>query len=64
MTYVALNRPEEAAAALRRAVLLAGDSPLPQFQTARETIATLGVPEPAAEPADSSLTPAPAPVTP
>jgi predicted Zn-dependent protease len=64
MTYAALNRPEEAAAALRRAVLLAGDSPLPQFQTARETIATLGVPEPAADTAGSGLTPAPAPVTP
>lgn len=54
MTYAALKRPEEAAAALRRALEIAGDSPLPQFQTARETLASLGAAEPAGE------TPAPA----
>jgi tetratricopeptide (TPR) repeat protein len=61
MTYAALDRPEEAAAALRRALLLAGDSPLPQFQTARETLAGLGLAEPAAAaPAAEGLTPPPA----
>ena len=49
MTYAALKRPEDAAAgAAPRAGKLAGDSPLPQFQTARDTLTTLGVPEPAA----------------
>ena len=62
MTYAALERPEDAAAALRRALVLAGDSPLPQFQIARDTLVTLGVPEPAArEAAASGLTPAPGP---
>jgi predicted Zn-dependent protease len=64
MTYAALKRPEEAAAALRRALAIAGDSPLPQFQLARETLATLGVPEPAAEAAGSGLTPEAAPASP
>jgi len=64
MTYAGLKRPEEAAVALRRALVLAGDSPLPQFQTARDTLATLGVPEPAAPDAATDLTPAPGPVTP
>jgi cellulose synthase operon protein C len=65
MTYVALERPEDAAAALRRALKIAGDNPLPQFQTARDTLAKLGVPEPAApDGAASGQTPAPGPVTP
>ncbi len=67
MVYAALKRPEDAATALRRALLLAGDSPLPQYQIARDTLATLGVPEPGTGPGDapapSSLTPAPAPVS-
>ncbi|MDZ4140130.1 MAG: tetratricopeptide repeat protein [Erythrobacter sp.] len=41
MTYAALNRPEDAKRLLTLAVTLAGDSPLPQFQTARETLAQL-----------------------
>ena len=41
MTYVALNRPAEAGPVLTRALDLAGDSPLPQFQTARDTLASL-----------------------
>ena len=43
MTYVALDRPAEAREALERALEIAGDNPLPQFQTARETLA--GLPE-------------------
>ena len=42
MTYVALEMPDEARAQLTRALDLAGDSPLPQFQTARDTLAGLG----------------------
>ena len=41
MAYVAVNRPEDARAQLEKALKLAGDSPLPQFQTARETLAGL-----------------------
>ena len=41
MTYAALNRPADAAPALSRALELAGDSPLSQFQTARDTLANL-----------------------
>jgi tetratricopeptide (TPR) repeat protein len=41
MTYVALGRTEDARAQLEKALELAGDSPLPQFQTARETLSTL-----------------------
>ena len=55
MTYVALGRKEDAARVLARAVELAGDSPLPQFKTARETLATLPPPPPTTE------APAPAP---
>lgn len=43
MTYVALNRPADAAPVLTRALDLAGDSPLPQFQTARDALAKLPV---------------------
>ncbi len=43
MTYVALNQPAEAAPVLTRALDLAGDSPLPQFQLARDTLASLPV---------------------
>jgi predicted Zn-dependent protease len=64
MTYAALERPEDAAAALRRALKIAGDNPLPQFQIARDTLATLGVPEPPASEPARDLTPAPGPVTP
>ena len=42
MTYAALEMPEEARAQLTRALDLAGDSDLPQFQTARETLEGLG----------------------
>jgi tetratricopeptide (TPR) repeat protein len=55
MTYAGLGRKEDAARVLTRAVELAGDSPLPQFVTARETLATLPPPPPVAE------TPVPAP---
>ena len=41
MTYVALNRPADAAPVLTRALDLAGDSPLPQFQIARDALAAL-----------------------
>jgi predicted Zn-dependent protease len=41
MTYAGLNRPEDARRQLTRSLEIAGDSPLPQFQTARETLASL-----------------------
>ncbi len=41
MTYVALEESAKAREALERALELAGDSDLPQFQTARETLGTL-----------------------
>jgi tetratricopeptide (TPR) repeat protein len=41
MLYVGLNRPEDARRQLTRALEIAGDSPLPQFQTAREALASL-----------------------
>jgi tetratricopeptide (TPR) repeat protein len=41
MAYAGLNRPEDARRQLTRALEIAGDSPLPQFQTARETLAGL-----------------------
>ncbi|MEO5615368.1 MAG: tetratricopeptide repeat protein, partial [Cypionkella sp.] len=42
MTYAGLNRVEEARTTLSRALEIAGDSKLPQFQTAREALAKLG----------------------
>ncbi len=54
MTYAGLDRRDEAIATLTRALEIAGQSPLPQFQVARDTLATLqAAPTPAA--------PAPAP---
>jgi len=41
MTYNAIGRLEDARATLTRALELAGDSPLPQFDIARETLAGL-----------------------
>lgn len=41
LTYAALNRNAEATAALTRALELSGDSPLPQFQVARDALAKL-----------------------
>jgi tetratricopeptide (TPR) repeat protein len=41
MVYAGLNRPEDARKQLTRALEIAGDSPLPQFETARQTLATL-----------------------
>jgi Flp pilus assembly protein TadD len=41
MLYAAMNRPEDARRQLMRALEIAGDSPLPQFETARQTLATL-----------------------
>lgn len=41
MTYHALGRVEDARTTLTRTLELAGDSPLPQFDTARETLAGL-----------------------
>ncbi len=49
MTYLALKREAEARAQFERALELAGDSPLPQFETAREELAKL--PPAPAEPA-------------
>ncbi len=39
MTYLAVGRVEDARRQLTRALELAGDSPLPQFETARQTLA-------------------------
>jgi tetratricopeptide (TPR) repeat protein len=44
MTYRALERRDEAAEALRRALDLAGDADLPQMRTARATLAELEAP--------------------
>lgn len=41
MTYLALERPEEARATLERALELAGESDLSQFERAREALAGL-----------------------
>lgn len=41
MTYVGLNRSEDARATLTRALEIAGDSKLPQFQIARDALAKL-----------------------
>jgi predicted Zn-dependent protease len=41
LTYVALNRPEEARTVLTRALEIAGDTPLPQFEAARKALADL-----------------------
>ena len=41
MTYVALERPEDARKTLERAIGIAGDSPLPQFAEAKKTLAAL-----------------------
>lgn len=41
MTYVALGRPEDARRLLARALEIAGDSPLPQFEAARAALAEL-----------------------
>ena len=41
MVYAGLNRPEDARRQLTRALEIAGDSPLPQFQTARDTLSML-----------------------
>ena len=51
MAYAEVDRTEDAREALSRAIGLAGDSPLPQFQTARETLEILtATDEPAPEP--------------
>jgi cytochrome c-type biogenesis protein CcmH/NrfG len=42
MTYVALQRIPEARETLARAVELAGDSPLPQFEDARKKLTEIG----------------------
>jgi predicted Zn-dependent protease len=47
MTYLALGRSEDARRQLTRALELAGDSPLPQFETARQALAGL---QPAPQP--------------
>jgi Flp pilus assembly protein TadD len=41
MAYAGLNRPEDARRQLANALDIAGDSPLPQFETARRKLATL-----------------------
>jgi tetratricopeptide (TPR) repeat protein len=41
MTYMAVGRVEDARRQLTRALELAGDSPLPQFETARQTLASM-----------------------
>jgi hypothetical protein len=38
MTYLALERPEEARAALERTIDLAGDRPLPEADRARDAL--------------------------
>ncbi|SNR71779.1 tetratricopeptide repeat protein [Puniceibacterium sediminis] len=44
MTYAKLGQTAQAGAALTRALDMAGDSPLPQFEKARETLAALREP--------------------
>lgn len=44
ITYVALERPEDARRILTRALEIAGDSDLPQFDQAREALAALDTP--------------------
>lgn len=41
MLYAGLNRPEDARRQLTLALEIAGNSPLPQFETARKTLSTL-----------------------
>ena len=41
LTYVALNRPEDARPVLTRALEIAGENPLPQFDAARKALAEL-----------------------
>lgn len=43
MTYAALERIDDAQRVLRRALDLAGDSTLPQFDVARETLASISI---------------------
>jgi tetratricopeptide (TPR) repeat protein len=50
MTYAGLGRDADARAALTRALDMAGDSPLPQFQQARDTLAGLSAPSGPADP--------------
>ncbi|WP_146592063.1 tetratricopeptide repeat protein [Puniceibacterium confluentis] len=50
MVYAGLGRDADARDALTRALDLAGDSPLKQFETARETLAGLPAPEAPANP--------------
>ena len=57
MAYAALDRPEDARASLTRALDIAGNSDLPQFETARETLAALP-PEGATDGAAPDDTPA------
>jgi tetratricopeptide (TPR) repeat protein len=64
MTYAGLGRKEDAARVLTRAVELAGDSHLPQFVTARETLTTLPPPPPVAETPVPAPLPAPGPTQP
>ena len=45
MTYAALERTQEARETLTRALEIAGDRPLPQFDVARETLEKLPAPE-------------------
>jgi Flp pilus assembly protein TadD len=45
MTYVALERTEDARETLTRALEIAGDMPLPQFDVAREALSKLPAPE-------------------
>lgn len=56
MVYAGLKRDAEARATLGRALELAGDSPLPQFATARETLKALEGGGAAAAPAPGSTT--------
>lgn len=57
MTYVALDRTDDARATLTRALDIAGDSPLPQFEEAKAALAALP-PAPADTPAVGSAAPA------
>ena len=69
MTYAALGTFDKATEVLTRSLAQAGTSPLPQFQTARDTLAQikagtakpLAAPDPTGTPAAPAPAPAPAP---
>ena len=65
LTYVALNRPADARPALTRALKIAGQNPLPQFEAARKALAALPAAGSADAPGDTpAMPPADAPPSP